>query len=1239
MKRFLKKSVAVILGAFLFFSVLPMKYNSYALNISELYSKNVITRYDKNDKPIFETYTYICGFNTLLYEDFVVDCLNDKYGGYIEVDYYNEYAPYAGTGASFCCYDSDEAEYPVETFFVVIFGDVNGDSQISSDDIQAVDDEIMLRTCWSDEHSESYFLPKIMAADLNKDGIIDWNDKSILQDVVMGLLSLNQLTGEVYGSDLNVNDIITFGSYPQSQNSDGTFNVEPIEWRVLENNNGELLLLSEKILDAQPYHNEWGTKTIYWADSSVSDWLRNEFYNVAFNDNQKAMIVGTLIKNKPSDDFYYYNKIFLLSEGEADNIDYGFNSGDSRIANATPYAWNNGLEEANWWLRPSVEKNPAMGYVRSEDGRFSLISSGISLFGIRPALRIKTDLILDDDNNQDNKIFPSGYDFETDKWGQANGNNRINQETYELMFGPSKGESLYNKHESDGSHGICYGYTSTTALLMENRGSIVKFRDTYTEEYIETLSEIGTLARYETTEFYLNAIDFVKLGYIYQFDAKVKEFEKSTKNNLQGLVNAVKSYVNGTGSPLIINVSDRVDGKLYDWNRHSIYPIGYLETSEETIIYIYDSNSPFVMQELKISNDSANWKYIPSYSAEDYNLSAYESKSNSAYIDYSFPSERLYDFLSKGIYSRFLSYNNLLISSDYYLEATDLGVEGGMPDVLMINELIGNSEKVTNDSPIMYWVEEGYNQISLTSENDTDILVSDNYSSIKASAFKSKPIYFDFSNGMDCEFFDVESGEIITVTFTLYKDDIKTEYLITGTSKSENVIVSMNNEVIKTTGLKPVEVQLFVEGDKKSQINIDADEEIEISVSNNTLISNIYNITWNIDGEETKTICKEGAEITLPQAPQKTGYTFAGWTPEIPDAMPAEDLEFSAVFTPNSYDAVFDANGGVWADGAENKTVATEFDSEIIAPETPEKQGYVFSHWSPEVGIMDCVEGKTFTAVWLAATDTRYSVETYIMNTSGEYEKSVQNFAGTTDSTVNAEYSIENGFALNAEKSVLSGTVAADNSLVLSVYIDRNSYKFTTVVDGSASVKEYLYGSIIAEPEIPVKSGFKFIEWSTKIPETMPAEDVTITAVFENSYICPDCGNEILGEDAIEAHMASEARMKAKIRISNNSGAKTINYGETLKLTAIVTDMPVDAAIAWYVDGVKKGEGEIFNVTFESGTKTVEVKIVDINGNPINNADGNEIADFEKVTVNSGLWQKIVSFFKNLFKVDRTVIQ
>ena len=50
-------------------------------------------------------------------------------------------------------------------------------------------------------------------------------------------------------------------------------------------------------------------------------------------------------------------------------------------------------------------------------------------------------------------------------------------------------------------------------------------------------------------------------------------------------------------------------------------------------------------------------------------------------------------------------------------------------------------------------------------------------------------------------------------------------------------------------------------------------------------------------------------------------------------------------------------------------------------------------------------------------------------------------------------------------------------------------------------------------------------------------------------------------------------------------------------------------------------------------------KAVDSDGNVLLDADGNEISDEQEVSVNSGIWQKIVSFFKNLFGMNRTVIQ
>lgn len=45
------------------------------------------------------------------------------------------------------------------------------------------------------------------------------------------------------------------------------FRYEPIRWRVLNNTNGELLMISEKILDAKPFNNEWTSGTT-WMNSS-----------------------------------------------------------------------------------------------------------------------------------------------------------------------------------------------------------------------------------------------------------------------------------------------------------------------------------------------------------------------------------------------------------------------------------------------------------------------------------------------------------------------------------------------------------------------------------------------------------------------------------------------------------------------------------------------------------------------------------------------------------------------------------------------------------------------------------------------------------------------------------------------------------------------------------------------------------------------------------------------------------
>lgn len=420
---------------------------------------------------------------------------------------------------------------------------------------------------------------------------------------------------------------------------------------------------------------------------------------------------------------------------------------------------------------------------------------------------------------------------------------------------------------------------------------------------------------------------------------------------------------------------------------------------------------------------------------------------------------------------------------------------------------------------------------------------------------------------------------------------------------------------------------------------ISVDENLPSEIKPN-FVKNNYTVTWIVDGNETVEAYKYEDKITIPYDPQKTGYTFTGWSPEIPDNISDSNLEFIATWSANSYVAIFDANSGSWSDGTSEKSFSVAFDSEINTPEAPAKPGYIFMGWTPEIGIMDDVGGKMFKAIWVASTETVYTVETYTMTTDGSYSVVTQTFTGTTDVTVNAAYNVGTGFTLNTEKSILSGTVYADNSLVLKAYIDRQSYTVTTVSDGFETSVSYLYGAVITDFAEPVKPGYTFIGWDKEIPDTMPAENLVFNAVFEETkYTCSDCGDEFNDETAYGEHLVYEQSKKnVKISIKNNPGSKTIKYGETLRLTAFVqSDIPVK--VIWYVDGKISGEGTEFDVTFESGTKTVTAEAVEPDGTPIKNSAGETVADSENVSVNSGFFQRIISFFKKLFKANMIVEQ
>ena len=221
-------------------------------------------------------------------------------------------------------------------------------------------------------------------------------------------------------------DCLWFGSYPQSQitkkdgeiyttlkNTDnwdkngdvtidnskyhkteaGYFKYEPIKWRVLQSENGEAFLLSDVILDRQPYNENY--EDITWEESSLRTWLNGEFINRAFSDEEKEKINITEIVNQDNPDYgteggnNTSDKIFLLSLSEVseqqDGEKYGFLDDRMRACeNSTfseAFSW--------WWLRsPGLISFRAAGV----SGYGWVSRSGHSVHinddGVRPALHL-----------------------------------------------------------------------------------------------------------------------------------------------------------------------------------------------------------------------------------------------------------------------------------------------------------------------------------------------------------------------------------------------------------------------------------------------------------------------------------------------------------------------------------------------------------------------------------------------------------------------------------------------------------------------------------------------------------------------------------------------------------------------------------------------------------------------------------------------------------------------------------
>ena len=144
------------------------------------------------------------------------------------------------------------------------------------------------------------------------------NNKNIQNDDLSNQIKNAKLVSE-YPTDTTVDqiDTVTFGHDENNQ---------PIEWIVLEKENGKALLLSKYILTSHCYNEE---KNADWETSSMRKWLNSEYINTIFSKKEQGLILTTdLINYVPVDTRVERSnntkdKLFLLSEDERKKYNNG----------------------------------------------------------------------------------------------------------------------------------------------------------------------------------------------------------------------------------------------------------------------------------------------------------------------------------------------------------------------------------------------------------------------------------------------------------------------------------------------------------------------------------------------------------------------------------------------------------------------------------------------------------------------------------------------------------------------------------------------------------------------------------------------------------------------------------------------------------------------------------------------------------------------------------------------------
>ena len=244
-----------------------------------------------------------------------------------------------------------------------------------------------------------------------------------------------------------------------------------------------------------------------------------------------------------------------------------------------------------------------------------------------------------------------------------------------------------------------------------------------------------------------------------------------------------------------------------------------------------------------------------------------------------------------------------------------------------------------------------------------------------------------------------------------------------------------------------------------------------------------------------------GVGATLPTADDMTytGYTFKGWYDN-------ENLTGSPVTAISNTET---GNKEYWAkweinqytitvkpeNGKADITITQDYGTPITSPADPIREGYTFIGWDREIPKTVPAENITVTAQW------EINQYTIAFDTAGGSEIAPITQDYGTNITAPADPT-RKGYTFKGWDKEIPETMPAENITVKAQW-EINRYTITFDTAGGSEIASITqdYGTNITAPANPTRKGYTFKGWDKEIPETMPAENITVKAQWEiNQY-------------------------------------------------------------------------------------------------------------------------------------------